>query len=100
MHKDTQKPNETVSKSSKNETVKNSFYEIPYVGNNPELMIAGFSQTPGVSFDSDKQLFMAQTPVFDVKTNYKNCGSLFVFSTEIEYKTNLFFKAMKSLPCV
>ena len=79
-------------------TKQKSFYEIPYVGNNPQLMIAGFSSTPGVIFDADKQLFKAQTPVFDVTTNYKNSGSLYVFSTEIEYKANLCFKALKSSP--
>jgi AraC-like DNA-binding protein len=98
MQKEALKPKKSVSDFPENSAVKNSFFEIPYIGNDPELMITGFSQTPGVQFDLEKQFFMAQTPVFDVKTNYRISGGLYVISTEIEYKANLCFKAMKSLP--
>lgn len=96
MQKNSQKPTKAVSANK--EIKKNSFYEIPYIASNPELMIANFSKTPDVVLDAKKQFFMAQTPLFDVKTNYKNCGSLYVVSTEIEYKTNLCFKTIDTLP--
>ncbi|MEQ1732319.1 MAG: helix-turn-helix transcriptional regulator [Bacteroidia bacterium] len=98
MQNNTPKPKKSVTDFQEKDTVKNSFYDIPYIPNNPQLMIENFSKTPGVTFDAKQQFFMAQTPVFDVKTNYKNCGGMYVISTEIDYKANVCFKAMKTLP--
>lgn len=74
---------------------KDDFFQMYYLLNSPQEMIARFKSMPFVKQDEAGQFFTSQTPFINLTTYYHEFKEkVFVTYSEAEYKANVYFRCL------
>ena len=83
-------------------TFKDGFYELSYVGNSPQAMIASFIKMPFVKHDVEKQILYPNTKFTKGMIKYLELEEgLYITYSEVAFTANVRFKTFydKFIPC-
>ncbi len=72
---------------------KDGFFELPYLGNSPLLIIESFRKMPFIKHDEKKQMIISSSPFVDANVYYQVLkDELIILYSRLEIKANICFR--------